>query len=98
MYSTAVIDFYLLRKSAHLKYSMATSNFRPTNIKKLKKNCIVLIGCLNFLFKMGTAKVEEQKQLLFIEKTKIDRLLEEIKEENRVYTDTIQIQVSAKKR
>lgn len=42
------------------------------------------------------AKVEEQNQLLFIEKTKIDRLLEEIKEENKDYTDTIQIQVSLK--
>lgn len=34
--------------------------------------------------------------MLFVERTKIDRLLEEIKEENKDYTDTIQVQVSLK--
>ena len=37
---------------------------------------------------------EEKNQLLFVDRTKIDKLLEDIKEENKEYTDTIQVQVS----
>lgn len=42
------------------------------------------------------AKNDEQNELLFLEKTRIERFLDEIKNENVDYTDTIQVQVNLK--
>ena len=42
------------------------------------------------------AKNDEQNELLFLEKTRIERFLNEIKNENAEFTDTIQVQVNLK--
>ncbi|EQB62216.1 60s ribosomal protein l10a [Vairimorpha apis BRL 01] len=42
------------------------------------------------------AKNDEQNELLFLEKTRIERFLDEIKNENAEFTDTIQVQVNLK--